>query len=125
MKFLALLLITFILYLGYDTYYGRNGVAQYFQAKKQYLEASMISESLEKRNQNLREDIADLKQGNKIVEDIARTDLGMVKQNETFYRVIEKDSQSKKQECFFSGKPSYRRYRPCSRRWQTHATFNP
>ena len=56
----------------------------------------MISESLEKRNQNLREDIADLKQGNKIVEDIARTDLGMVKQNETFYRVIEKDSQSKK-----------------------------
>ena len=96
MKFLALLLITFILYLGYDTYYGRNGVAQYFQAKKQYLEASMISESLEKRNQNLREDIADLKQGNKIVEDIARTDFGMVKQNETFYRVIEKDSQSKK-----------------------------
>ena len=96
MKFLALLLITFILYLGYDTYYGRTGVAQYFQAKKQYLEASMISESLEKRNQNLREDIADLKQGNKIVEDIARTDLGMVKQNETFYRVIEKDSQSKK-----------------------------
>ena len=70
--------------------------AQYCQAKKQYLEASMISESLEKRNQNLREDIADLKQGNKIVEDIARTDLGMVKQNETFYRVIEKDSQSKK-----------------------------
>ena len=75
MKVLALFLIALIGYLGYDIWFGRNGVEQY-----------------EQRNQALEDEISDLKQGNLVVEELARSELGMVKKSETFYRVIDKDN---------------------------------
>ena len=89
MKVLALFLIALIGYLGYDIWFGRNGVEQYESMSKQYEEASKL---LEQRNQALEDEISDLKQGNLVVEELARSELGMVKKSETFYRVIDKDN---------------------------------
>lgn len=92
MKVLALFLIALIGYLGYDIWFGRNGVEQYESISKQYEEASKTSKLLEQRNQALEDEISDLKQGNLVVEELARSELGMVKKSETFYRVIDKDN---------------------------------
>ena len=90
MKVLALFLIALIGYLGYDIWFGRNGVEQYESMSKQYEEASKTSKLLEQRNQALEDEISDLK--HLVVEELARSELGMVKKSETFYRVIDKDN---------------------------------
>ena len=43
---------------------------------------------LETRNRTLAAEVRDLKEGRKAIEERARTDLGMVKTNETFFQVV-------------------------------------
>ena len=43
---------------------------------------------LENRNNRLNEEVLDLKSGYEVIEERARSDLGMVKQNESFYMVV-------------------------------------
>ena len=101
MKLFAIVLLAAVLALGYDLIFGRNGVMQYQDANERYEAALEKSKLLEQRNQALQDEISDLKQGSRVVEELARSDLGMIKKNETFYRVIEKDPPKKnKQEVF-------------------------
>ncbi|NLK84543.1 MAG: cell division protein FtsB [Aeromonadales bacterium] len=95
MKLFAIVLLAAVLALGYDLIFGRNGVMQYQDANERYEAALEKSKLLEQRNQALQDEISDLKQGSRVVEELARSDLGMIKKNETFYRVIEKDPPKK------------------------------
>ena len=95
MKIFAALILVLIAWLSYDIYFGRNGIVQYQSTEQKLQKASKLSEALEHRNQALVDEISDLKQGNKVVEELARSELGMVKKDETFYRVIEKDDKKK------------------------------
>lgn len=45
--------------------------------------------ALEKRNQRLRADVIDLKRGTDALEERARVQLGMIKEGEMFFQVIE------------------------------------
>ncbi|MGB2517260.1 MAG: septum formation initiator family protein [Pseudomonadales bacterium] len=49
-----------------------------------------MNQALAQRNQQLYAEVEDLKQGLAAVEEHARSDLGMVKPNETFYQLVEK-----------------------------------
>jgi cell division protein FtsB len=42
------------------------------------------------RNETLGAEVRDLKQGNAAIEERARSELGMIKQDEVFYQVIDK-----------------------------------
>ena len=44
---------------------------------------------LRKRNDKLAADVEDLKQGSEAIEERARSELGLVKPGETFYRVVD------------------------------------
>ena len=44
---------------------------------------------MHERNQALEAEVKDLKQGQEAVEERARSELGMIKNNETFYQVVE------------------------------------
>lgn len=88
MKLFALLLAVAIGCLSYDIMYGRNGVEQYDKVSLQVEQAKHKSDLLNKRNQALMDEISDLKQGNLTIEELARTELGMIKPEESFYRVI-------------------------------------
>ena len=59
-------------------------------------EETFKSKKLQARNRALQDEITDLKQGNKVVEELARSELGMVKKDEVFYRVIPKETQDQK-----------------------------
>lgn len=95
MRLFALLLVLVICYLSYDVYFGRNGVVQQDQMQKKLVETSAKTKIYELRNQALQDEITDLKQGNHVIEELARSELGMIKPDEQFYRVIDK-SESKK-----------------------------
>ncbi len=94
MKIFALVLLIIIACLGWQTYSGRNGILQYRETEQKLQVATKNSERLQRRNQALEDEISDLKQGKRVVEELARSELGMVKQDETFYRVIEKEEKS-------------------------------
>ncbi|MDY6322641.1 MAG: cell division protein FtsB [Succinivibrio sp.] len=89
MKLLGLVLVLAIGFLAYDMWYGRNGFLQYESVAAQVTEAKQKSEKLTLRNQALEDEITDLQQGNLTLEELARDELGMIRQGEVFYRVID------------------------------------
>lgn len=69
---------------------------EYRQVSQKLDEETIKSKKLQARNRALQDEITDLKQGNKVVEELARSELGMVKKDEVFYRVIPKETQEQK-----------------------------
>ncbi len=51
-----------------------------------------LNAELKKRNAALDAEVINLKQGTEAAEERARTDLGLIGQNETFYQVVEDPS---------------------------------
>ena len=89
MKKLLLLLIVLLVYLQYQLWFG-DGSLQDVSGLHQEVEMQ-AQENLELRERNaaLQAEVADLRQGLDAIEEHAREDLGMVKEGETFYQVVE------------------------------------
>ena len=96
MKLLSIILLIAFVVLGYNVLKGQNGVMEYRQVSQKLDEETFKSKKLQARNRALQDEITDLKQGNKVVEELARSELGMVKKDEVFYRVIPKETQDQK-----------------------------
>ncbi|MBQ8477579.1 MAG: cell division protein FtsL [Succinivibrio sp.] len=96
MKLLSIILLIAFVVLGYNVIKGQNGVMEYRQVSQKLDEETFKSKKLQARNRALQDEITDLKQGNKVVEELARSELGMVKKDEVFYRVIPKETQEQK-----------------------------
>lgn len=54
------------------------------------------NEGLKQRNKILYADTDDLKLGLEAIEERARNELGMIKENETFFRLIPSDNKAKR-----------------------------
>lgn len=52
-------------------------------------EQKKLNVSYKLRNDTLRAEVRDLKQGNAAIEERARSELGMIKEDEVFYQVID------------------------------------
>ena len=94
MKLVGLILFIIGIFLVYDIYYGRNGKVQYEDTTQALKIAQIRSEKIKRVNEAIKDEITDLQQGNLAVEDQARSDLGMIKSQETFYRVIDVNSHN-------------------------------
>ena len=77
--------------LQYSIWLGDFGYIRLNQLRHDVAAQQMDNVELEKRNQRLRAEVIDLKQGTAALEERARSQLGMIKENETFYQVIETD----------------------------------
>ena len=91
MKIFAAVLAVIIGFLSYDIMNGRNGITQYRSVESQVETAKLKQTQLKQRNQALQDEISDLQQGSMALEELARSELGMIKPSETFYRVISKN----------------------------------
>ena len=85
---LALLILLFVA-LQYAVWLGDFGYLRLNQLHAAILSQQNENVGLEKRNQRLRAEVIDLKQGTAALEERARSQLGMIKENETFYQIIE------------------------------------
>ena len=89
MKLLVFILIVLILGLQYRAWFSDDG---YFAAKalgERLEEQQQQSEQQRQRNRKIAVEVVGLKKGNAAVEARARTDLGMIREGETFYIVAE------------------------------------
>jgi cell division protein FtsB len=85
--FTALLLIVFSL-LQYRLWFGKNSVPDYLALQEDVTRQQIANTKLQQRNKLLYADTDDLKLGTEAIEERARNELGMIKENETFFRVI-------------------------------------
>ncbi len=91
MRWLFIILAVILLLLQYRLWVGEGSLAQKVVLERKLETQQAENEQLRERNQVLANDVADLKDGLEGVEERARIDLGMVKEGETFYMVIEKE----------------------------------
>ena len=81
---LALLLSTLV--------WGKNGWMDYTYVQNEIEVQRSVNQNLQKRNHEMFAEIDDLRQGLDAIEERARHELGMVKEGETFYRMIGESS---------------------------------
>src|SRR5215472_9063499 len=88
MKWLAAALAVVVVLLQYRIWVSDNGVRQ-VQRLKQAVAAQQAEDAqLTDRNRQLAAEVRDLKTGMAALEERARSDLGMISRNETFYQVV-------------------------------------
>jgi cell division protein FtsB len=85
---LAVLLVAFAA-LQVKLWWGEGGLYQAQMLDHQVGEQRAENARLQQRNDALSAEVEDLKSGEAAVEDRARSELGMIKPGETFYRVVE------------------------------------
>ena len=88
MRIISLLLIVFFALLQYRLWFGKNSVPDYLALKDEMQRQQLANEKLTQRNKLIYADINDLKSGLEAIEERARNELGMIKQGETFFRLI-------------------------------------
>jgi cell division protein FtsB len=88
MKIFALTLAAFILLLQYPLWLGKGGWLRVWNIDQQVLAQKETNAMLQQRNSALEAEVRDLKQGFDAIEERARYELGMIKQDEIFFQVI-------------------------------------
>jgi cell division protein FtsB len=73
--------------LQFSLWFGEGGVRDVHALKTAIAVQQQENEKLSERNRVLEAEVRDLKDGLEAVEEHGRQDLGMIKQNETFYLV--------------------------------------
>lgn len=95
MKLFTFVLCLFLMGTMYNFWYGKNGWKDYKEYQKRIEEQETVNQSLVDRNNLITSEIKDLQEGYEGIEDIARSDFGYIKQDETFIRIISKDEKRK------------------------------
>jgi len=89
MKIIIALLLLMIALLQYQLWFGPGSIQQ-IHAYQQRLDGLHHEvKDKQERNQSLYAEVKDLRKGQEAIEERARYDLGMIKQEETFFQVIE------------------------------------
>ena len=94
MKLLALVLMALLLALQYDLWVGEGSLTTLWQLQAENNLARADNQKLQARNDALAAEVEDLQTGMAAIEERARSELGMVKQHETFVQVIDVASKT-------------------------------
>ena len=92
MRAFTLLLLIFLALLQYRLWFGKNSVPDYLVLQENVVLQKVQNDKLRQRNKILYADTDDLKLGIEAIEERARNELGMIKDNETFFRLIPNDA---------------------------------
>jgi cell division protein FtsB len=89
MRKLILFLVILLVYLQYRLWLGDGGLLELWNVHQEVEAQRDENALLRERNEALNAQVLDLKQGLDAIEERAREDMGMVKQGETFYQIVE------------------------------------
>ena len=89
-KSVIAILLTALVALQYQLWRGDRGMPGVWRLEAAVALQREDNARLEARNRRLAAEVHDLKEGLEAVEERARTDLGMIGRDETFYQLIER-----------------------------------
>ena len=89
MRVVIAILLLVTIYLQYSLWFGRGGIRE-VNKLAQAVEAQRDEIAhLQDRNRALEAEVMDLKQGLEAIEERARSEMGMIKDGEVFFRFID------------------------------------
>lgn len=88
MRFITLCILSLLIALQFRLWSGDNGVSELRSLQQDIERQQATNKQLTQRNQLLQADITDLRNAQEAVEERARNELGLVKPNETFFRLV-------------------------------------
>ena len=89
LRIVLVLLVALLAWLQYRLWFGAGGHGEVSALRHQVKQQARDNTGLKQRNDALAAEVEDLKSGEAAVEERARSELGMIKPGETFYRVVE------------------------------------
>jgi cell division protein FtsB len=89
LKALTLILVLLIALLQYPLWLGKGSWLRVWDLSRKLSEQENKNDLLEARNEQLNAEVLDLKSGRAAIEERARSELGMIKDDEVFYQVID------------------------------------
>lgn len=89
MRLLPLLLVALIAAIQYPLWLGKGSWLRVWEVDRQLQVQRDTNQKLETRNAALDAEVRDLKQGLEAIEERARSELGMIKQDEIFVQITE------------------------------------
>ena len=92
----AVIVILFLLLLMLQSrlWVGDGSLSEVWQLRRSMDEQRQEIARIEERNRALRAEVKDLKFGSAAIEERARSELGMIKNGETFFQIIEQPESS-------------------------------
>jgi len=90
MRWLTVGLLALIGLLQYPLWLGKGGWLRVWEYDRQLQQQKEVTRGLEIRNAGLDAEVRDLKQGYEAIEERARFELGMIRQDESFVQIPEK-----------------------------------
>ena len=94
LRLVLVLLVALLAWLQYRLWFGQGGAGDVQALSQQVHQQERDNGGLRQRNAEVAAEVEDLKSGEAAVEERARSELGMIKPGETFYRVVEPASGS-------------------------------
>jgi cell division protein FtsB len=89
LKALTLIFVILIALLQYPLWLGKGSWLRVWDLSSQIKVQQDKNAALKARNDTIDAEVRDLKSGRAAIEERARSELGMVKQDEVFYQVLE------------------------------------
>ncbi|BCB26737.1 cell division protein FtsB [Sulfurimicrobium lacus] len=94
MRWLTLFLALLIAALQYPLWLGKGSWLRVWEVDQKIAAQKQVNQGLKARNASLEAEVRDLKQGYDAIEERARSELGLVKQDEVFFQVLDNDRHS-------------------------------
>ena len=89
MKLTTAFFILLLILLQYRLWFGNGSMTEVHHLEEQVSQIEQENDLLHERNLSLAAEVFDLKQGQEAIEERARSEMGMIKYDETFYQIID------------------------------------
>ena len=93
MRLLLVILIILILALQYRLWVGEGSFAEVSALREQVESQTIENQKLKERNAALEAEVQDLKTGYAAIEERARSELGMIRNDEMFYQIVDPEKK--------------------------------
>jgi cell division protein FtsB len=88
MRVLLAILLLVLVALQFKMWFGEGGYRDVQRLAQRVEEQARENDALEQRNRELQAEVEDLRQGLEAIEERARSELGLIKEDEEFYQVV-------------------------------------
>jgi len=95
-RLLALILATFVVALQFPLWFGKGGWLRVRDLQQQVDQQKAATAKLEARTRAFDAEVRDLKTGTEALEERARSELGMTKQDEIYFQLAPQSPQQQK-----------------------------
>ena len=87
-KLILAVFVVMLILLQYALWGGKQNVIDLYRLNRQVVDVRNENHEFQSRNDQLHEDVIDIKSRLSAIESLARFDLGLIKPGETYYQIV-------------------------------------